>query len=268
MEQPKEKHIDIQPFGSFFEVDSEGYLINPASFEKIQERWKPVIEAYVDVCKELYGDDLISIYLRGSVAKGQAIDNISDLDAFVVLQDNHKEPPKEMENEKEKELRKIFPFVNSFEFGIFTNTGIQDESLLLNQSLCLYGQPIQVPRVKLSKELVWHAPNFESRHQKLLDFFMEENPNSQRVRGRIEWFGKGVLRTGLEILIEKSGKYSRDLYPCYKIFSEFYPEKEKEMRAVLDLVLNPNTTQEKARGILVPISEFILEEAKKIFPKK
>lgn len=265
MEQHKENHIAIKSIGSFFGIDSDGFLVNPASAGKVQETWKPILEEYITSCKKIYGDDLISVYIRGSVAKGEAIEGISDFDAFVVLKDDHQKPYEEHILEEQSILRKKFPFVNDFEFGEFTETGIKKEDLLLNQSLLLFGKPIEVSKIKLSKDLALHAPNFESRHSKLLSFLKEKTPNQERIKERVEWLGKGILRTGLEILIEKSGKYTRDLYPCYQVFSEYYPEKEKEMRAVLDLVLNPNVTQEKAKEVLLPISKFILEEANKIY---
>ena len=37
-ESKKIENVEIEPRGSYFEVDEEGYLINPASEEKIQEK--------------------------------------------------------------------------------------------------------------------------------------------------------------------------------------------------------------------------------------
>jgi hypothetical protein len=71
--------IEIQPKGSYFETDEEGFLISPASIEKIQEEWKPVIDDVVKAYQEAYGDKLRAVYVRGSVAKGEAIENVSDL---------------------------------------------------------------------------------------------------------------------------------------------------------------------------------------------
>jgi len=268
MEQPKqEKHIEIQPLGSFFEIDNEGFLVNPASFEKIQEKWKPVIESYIETCKNIYGNDLVSVYLRGSVAKGQAIEGVSDLDGFVVLRSDYGEiSDKDFFFHRDK-IQKSFPFINGFDFSEYSKSAIESEGLLLSQSLYVFGNEVDVPQTKLSKDIAWHAPNFEKRHNKLLSFLEEKNPSQSRVKSLTEWLGKGILRTGLEILIERSGKYSRDLYPCYQLFSEYYPDKEPQMRAVLDLVLNSNTTQEKVREVLLPMSEFILQESKKVYKK-
>ena len=71
---------------------------------------------------------------------------------------------------------------------------------------------------------------------------------------------KGILRTSLEILIEKSGKYSRDLYPCYELFSEFYPDKESQMREVLYLALNPTDDVKKIEDIIDGIGMWLIHE--------
>ena len=75
-------NIEIRKTGSYFDTDSEGYLINPASMTKIQEEWKPIVNDVVKTYKEQFGDDLISVYLRGSVSKGEAVAGISDIDSF------------------------------------------------------------------------------------------------------------------------------------------------------------------------------------------
>jgi len=43
--------IEIQETGSYFKIDEDGYLINPASIEKIQEEWKPLVDEVVESYK-------------------------------------------------------------------------------------------------------------------------------------------------------------------------------------------------------------------------
>lgn len=71
--------INIQPTGSYFEVDRKGYLVNPASKDKLQDEWKPAIDDVVEAYKENFGENLKSVYIRGSVAKGKAIEYVSDI---------------------------------------------------------------------------------------------------------------------------------------------------------------------------------------------
>lgn len=48
---------------------------------------------------------------------------------------------------------------------------------------------------------------------------------------------KILIRSGFELVMEKEQKFTTDLYLCYQVFSQYFPEKEKEMREML--YLNP-----------------------------
>ena len=67
------------------EVDAEGNLINEARQDKFQENWREAINDFVATVKEHLGDKVLSIYIRGSAAKGTAVDTISDLDTITIL---------------------------------------------------------------------------------------------------------------------------------------------------------------------------------------
>ena len=83
--ETKRHRIEIKPIGSYFEVDKDGYIVNPAAIDKIQQKWKPVIDAVSTSYQKIFGDKLKNVYIRGSVAKGQAVDNVSDIDTFAYV---------------------------------------------------------------------------------------------------------------------------------------------------------------------------------------
>src|SRR3989344_7430449 len=82
---------EIKNIGGYLDVDKEGFIVKKASSDKFQEKWKPVIDEVKNAYIEHFGDKLHSIYVRGSVAKGEAVDGISDIDtiALVSLSKNH-----------------------------------------------------------------------------------------------------------------------------------------------------------------------------------
>jgi predicted nucleotidyltransferase len=265
MERPQKKDINpIRPMGSYFEIDKEGCIVNPASVEKIQGEWKPVLEKVINLYKELYKDNLVSVCVRGSVAKGQAIPYISDIDTFAIVKDDHEEIDRELEEEKRNAIVKEFPFASGIEMWALPLSSVKDEGALMNQSVSIFGEDVPYEKMKFSKDLALHAPHFESRHRKLLEI-LEQDYETEKVLKRVDWLGKGILRTAMELVIDRSGKYTRDLYPCYETFSKFYPDKEKEMRKVLELTLNPTDDKKVIQETLLPISEWLLEETKKYF---
>ncbi|MEZ4103239.1 MAG: hypothetical protein R3B55_01620 [Candidatus Paceibacterota bacterium] len=112
--------------------------------------------------------------------------------------------------------------------------------------------------------MILHISN-DQRYENAEKWFREIDPSLEEdIKNKCVWLMKNILRSGFEITMERSKRYTRDLYLCYKDFSEYYPEKEKIMREVLDLALNPISDKEKILEIKDKITPFLLEEAKKV----
>ncbi|USN94513.1 MAG: nucleotidyltransferase domain-containing protein [Candidatus Nomurabacteria bacterium] len=267
-EPTKNKIIEIEPRGSYFEVDEEGYLINPASEEKIQEKWRPVIDDVVELYKDAYGDKLKQVYIRGSVAKGEAVENVSDIDTFAIV-DLSKEDlnvAKEIKDAR-KELEQKYPFVNGIEFEPRLKSNFNKNDIILSQSLCIHGEPLETPKRKPGKEMSIHA-SYIKQNLSWIKNFLEKDESEEEIKNACTWVTKVILRTGFEITMERSKRYTRDLYKCYETFREYYPEKEEEMREVLHYALNPTSDKEKIREIVGGIGQWLLEESKEYFEGK
>lgn len=271
MEKPENKKetIEIKPTGSYFEVDEDGYIINPASLEKIQGEWKELVDDIVEVYKKAYGENLKQVYIRGSVAKGEAVKGISDIDTFAYV-DLSPEYLKENNTNREirKDLVEKYQFVEDIEMGAFPLSEIPDDYITLNQSICVYGKPIEIPRMKPGKEMAIHSPNFHNRFVWFEKFLAKKSEPEEEIKKGCVWLMKGLLRVGFELTMERSGKYTRDLYRCYETFSEYYPEKEAEMREVLHLALNPTSDKNKIKEIMDNLGVWILSEIPKYFETK
>jgi len=59
-------------------------LANLSAFLKLPDRFKPVLNRFLGKCKELLGDNMISLIIFGSVAKGTA-GKRSDMDIFMIV---------------------------------------------------------------------------------------------------------------------------------------------------------------------------------------
>lgn len=258
----KQNKIEIRPVGSYFEVDENGYLKNPASLEKIQEKWKPLIDDVVEVYKKNFGENLHSVYVRGSVAKGGAVDGVSDLDTFAYVSLPKENIRKGWQSEEKDLLKEKYPFAEDIEISAMPlpETG----SSMILQSVCVYGEGMEVPPKKPGKDMINHLHYLEERYANTQKWLEEIPANEkEKIIGKCAWLMKDILRAGFELTMERSGKYTRDLYLCYKDFSEYYPDKEHLMREVLDLVLNPTDDKEKILELKQKIAPFIIEESKK-----
>lgn len=258
----KENKIEIRPTGSYFEVDDDGFLKNPASLDKIQQKWRHLIDDVVEVYKNKFGENLHSVYVRGSVAKGEAVDGVSDADTFAYVTVPKDQIEKGWQKEDSAVLKHKYPFAEDIEISVMPlpETG----SSMILQSVCVYGEGLEVPPKKPGKEMLNHLYYFEERHMNTRKWFDAISPDEkEQIQGKCTWLMKDILRAGFELTMERSGRYTRDLYLCYKDFSEYYPEKESLMREILDLALNPIADKQKILEIQERIVPWMVEESQK-----
>jgi len=258
------KDIEIKITGSYFQIDNEGYLINPTSKDKLQNKWKPIVDDIIEGYKKSYGSFLKSVHIRGSVAKGEAVEDISDVDSFAYVDLPTEEISHEWKDSFIKEIVRKYPFSNGVELLVLPSENTsKNMKVLLNQSLLVYGEPQEVQKMKIDKELAIHAVDIEGRINRTRKV-LEETEEKQELEDHCVWAMKGLVRIGLEIWLEKSNKYSRDLYRCYEVFSEYYPEKEPQMKEVLILALNPTSDKKVIKRVIEDFGGWLSEETKKV----
>ena len=66
-------------------IDIDGYIINRTSKDKISYVYQKALDEIIDILRRCIGDKLHSIYLYGSVGRGEAILSSSDIDLSVIL---------------------------------------------------------------------------------------------------------------------------------------------------------------------------------------
>ncbi len=258
------RKVEIEPKGSYFEIDKNGFVVNPASIEKIKTEWEPLIEDIVKLYKQTYSEHLKNVYIRGSIAKGEAVKGISDIDTFAYVDLPKEEAEKDLTKELRKRLEEKYDFTDGIEMDSRPISEIENDTILLNQSVCVHGKSIPVPKMKPGKEMAIHSPNFQNRFN-WFEKFLQRDESEEEAKQACAWLMKGLLRVGFEITMERSQKYTRDLYRCYETFAEYYPAKKTQMREVLNLALNPTDDKNKMREIMENLGNFLLDEIPKYF---
>jgi len=259
---------EIKNIGAFLEIDADGYIINPASLEKIQEKWfKPLEEAKEEYMAR-FGTALHSLYLRGSVPKGQGIDEISDLDTFAVVDLSEDEIDISWWKEINDRIKEKYPFVEGVEIVAIPISQLSeskgDQIMIKTQSICLYGTDLAstIAPFKPGFETTQHIQSIEKKVENTL-FWLQEDKSEEKVAKKCAWIMKQLLRSGFELVMERSGKYTRDLYPCYETFSEFYPEKKDEMYKVLELAISPSADKQVIQKVVSGIGQWVADEAER-----
>ncbi|MNT67908.1 hypothetical protein D3C72_2060850 [compost metagenome] len=89
--------------------------------------------------------------------------------------------------------------------------------LLKTQSLFLEGIDVckGIPSFRPDVEMVSHVFNLKQELEK----------HDLHSEGDRKWMSRRIVRSGLEITLDRSQNFTRDLYLCFEQFVSYYPEK-------------------------------------------
>lgn len=234
--------MKIIPVGGYIPCNKKGEFVNTCSLEGLDDNWTMAVEQTLETYQKVLGDNLESFYLRGSVAKGKVVDNVSDIDCMALVYDvEGATSKKEILKEQLKSLTMDFPKVTDIECFITTEKSISKSSrfLLATQALCLYGQNhFSDERYTLRAASV-HENNIQRELLEVQQRFLDNKERQDTKIMLVRWLSKRLLRSLCEIVREQTGKYTRDVYYCREAFLEVYPEYKELTMKFLNAVVNP-----------------------------
>lgn len=271
-ESPEERP-EILPYGTVLNTDKEGFLVSESTPEKIEGKWQDAVANLLATCLKHFGERVHSLYIRGSVSRGGAIENVSDVDALVVYFGDSADLDTSWVKEYAKTFRVHFPFTTGIDFNFrsFDELMIQGKHpvakfLIKTTGACVYGEDLakQLPRYRPGKESIVNAWGYKrdfERAQKRLHILEDDG----RVRDECRWMMKRFLRVGFELVMEEEQVYTRDLLPCYEYFSKHYPDRAKQMHRALELAIKPSAHKEEILGLANDLGTWLANEASKKF---
>ena len=68
-----------------YSINKDGAVVNDAHIDRIQKQYRLILEEISDYYRKEFGDNLLSIYVRGSVSVGRAKSFISDIDSVAIV---------------------------------------------------------------------------------------------------------------------------------------------------------------------------------------
>ncbi len=77
--------IEIVNLKAGYGLDSNGFIVSDVSKDKIDDIYLPCIQESVERLKNIFEQHLYSVYVYGSVARGEAIIKKSDLDLIAMF---------------------------------------------------------------------------------------------------------------------------------------------------------------------------------------
>ncbi|NOQ74237.1 MAG: hypothetical protein GQ574_19670 [Crocinitomix sp.] len=253
----------------YYLQDVEGYFINNLSIDVIQINLRSCIdiiqESILSFCSNI---NIHSIYLRGSIARGIIYPQYSDIDIIIIGLPNSQIDINSLRpflnnvvNKKNLPFQKVDIYLQNRD-EIFPSTAFS----IKVSSICLYGTSLaeSLPKYKADNSVCFTIKSLESNIDIAINdlgkimSLPKEFQNKKGVSSIYNWIAKKLLRSGMELTIPIQKKYTRNLYCCYTLFAETFPEEASKMKKILDFFINKETNCEILIAAINKIEKFII----------
>lgn len=252
-------------------ISDDGTVTKTVSLDAVQPSWRAVLDAACQQCRDVCGDQLDSIYVFGSVARGCATEGVSDLDLIVLTRSAPSEVRPDWAYDIARRLKRSFTMVSSVELTPkpLADVAVQQSIryLLKLHALCIYGpdRSKEIPSFRFGPDVA-HYRRFirQDLCKSITKVHLLVTPDS--IMAHCRWVMKRILRVGFELVMERVGTLITEIEPCCDCFCMYYPEKGPLMRRVLDLANHPTSDRAPILDIVAAFLNWMPREVDRVFP--
>lgn len=241
--------------------------LQQSSFSKVEERFLPILEDVKKAYAELFGNDLIAVYLIGSVGRGQYTDGISDLDVKAILKHSLTQAERKKLFEAHDRIAEKYLWLTRLDMGAESFEELSDrpkaQFIIATQGLLLLGEdvPLAADFPNTSSGLArFLFSDYPDRLEQLKNWLSEDNLRSQNYRNRSRVLAKGALRALMGLVMLKEDFFTYNLREIAPKISSHYPHLTQEAERLEQAWLTPPGTYEKAL-VVISDAEKVLESA-------
>ena len=267
----------LSSVGSWFEMDEQGFILNKCTPKNIDTPWIELIEDIKDVFVGRFGEGLHGLYVRGSIARGEAIPYISDLDAFSVHTTVLDQDDEIWIRTLEIVLQDNYPQISAFDIRLFSYDDVLASPhmeglrfIIKTQSLCIYGEDLAqiLPKYKPGISGIMSAWGLNYAINRANEIFLAQEMSPSEIQTSCRWMMSKLVRSGFELVMEHDGRYTRDLVLASEAFSEYYPKKKMDMEHALRLAIYPTTDKKEVLQIMASLGTWLSKQFEGKLPVK
>lgn len=238
-----------------------------SSIELIRPLYRELLQQLIEMARERFGENLLAVWLMGSIGRGQEQPGISDLDLELILRQAGTEADEAWADELADSLLPSYPELVKLDLGLLPQTELLDPEalrlrfILRSDGLCLYGDntlPTDddwMPGIALARLL-------NSRYRERLDEIRhcleepdaDERANPQHVAECVRWYAKQALRLSLGLAMCKAPVYARGIHEVAQLAAETLPNQAELIEEALSQYLQPVNDPEAALSWLSRVS--------------
>lgn len=228
-------------------LDSDGYIVSDVNTSKIEDIYMPCIKETIERLKTLFSQQLHSIYVYGSVARGDAVILESDLDVIAMfneeLNSNHLDKLKSLADELSKKYHALVRDVGiavAYYNYTMDPSNYYENAFLKEMSVCVYGEDIgeQFGPYKLTPEI---AIQFNGDIGEALTRTLNklDIASGEEFKTITQNFSRKLIRTYYSMVMVRSQIWTTRLSEQSEVFIRYFPNKESVIHILLNWIDEP-----------------------------
>lgn len=244
--------IEIGKLYAGYGLDSNGFIVSDVSKDKIDDVYEPCIRESIERLKNLFPQQLHSVYVYGSVARGEAIKKTSDLDLIAmfytkldsVMLAERKKLAKELSEKYHSLVRDVGIAIAYYDYTV-DPSNYYENAFLKELCVCVHGEDIgeRFGPYKLTSEI---AIRFNGDIYDVLTRTLKkvETAPTEDYKTFTQNFSRKLIRTYYSMVMVRSQIWTTRLHEQSEVFIDYFPEKKSIIRTLLNWIDEPPTDRE------------------------
>ncbi|PYZ93926.1 hypothetical protein CR194_09180 [Salipaludibacillus keqinensis] len=244
-------------------LDRNGFIVSDVSKDKINNVYLPCIQDSVESLRNLFHSQLHSVYVYGSVARGEAVAMKSDLDLITMfngkLNSINLAELQKLAGELSKKyrclVRDVGIAVAYYDYTV-DPSNYYESAFLKELCVCVYGEDLgsRFGPYKLTSEI---AIRFNGDICEVLTRTLNrlEKASNKEFKTISQNFARKLIRTYYSMVMARSQIWSTRLQEQSEVIIHHFPDKEFIIQTLLNWVDDPPMNRET-------VNEFFKKEGK------
>jgi len=247
-------------------LDSEGYILNPCKVTLISPRFKILLQATLTQLQARFAD-LHSVYLYGSIARGEAVPYRSDLDISVIFEHPVTEAHRQKLDTLAQKIAQDHPVITKVDFDpgglaevLQATEHYRWHFWLRHCCCCIWGNDLgaQFPRQKPHPAI---AAEFAKDLRTQIDA-ARTDLSSQNVKVKGRSIAKKLIRTAYGRVAAQDNSWYQKIEDCAETVLRYDPEQREFMASALAVVNRQSSSVEQVTALINGYGQWLLHTAK------
>ncbi|SET59535.1 hypothetical protein SAMN05216389_11640 [Oceanobacillus limi] len=245
-------------------LDANGYIVSDVSKDKIDPVYLSCIQESIEALQNLFTKQLHSVYLYGSVARGEAVLLKSDLDLIALfhtkLSSVHTAALKKLTRELSHKYRTLVRDVGiaTVYYGETVDPANYYENAFLKElCVCVYGEDLgkQFGPYKLTSDIAtsFNGDICESLNRALKRL---DTDSTDEFKTFSQGFARKLIRTYYSMVMARSQIWTTRLHEQSEVFIHYFPAKESIIQTLLKWIDEPPTNRDVVHEVFTREGEW------------